>query len=214
MNTNFLLLLAKIFALKEVVERARFNKAIYFVKSMDNTVHYLQSKIDVEDDHDRNSPELRSQITIYKNYLYEPSAIVYQDETKVMENTCFFTASTEGKYFIVVGTKGASGTIRVDCKIYSGSHNKPQIISSSDVELQKAENRIRSILEEMKVMIDGYEADVTADERYRNLFTAIWIKAILVVVLRLVASLVSQKVSAKLMKRFFTTNNINTSDKY
>lgn len=210
----FWLYLVPIACLSEVLQSKTQSKATAFVVSEANTVHYIQSKVMVDkgkDDDSEKSDEAvgKTVLHIYKDNINEHHALVYKDEKHSVENTFFFTTPTKGKYFIMLSLDDSEReSFSFDYRIYSGEANRPAIVSNNDVEVSKAEFRIRKLLEYVKNNMDLQNMDYDDDAEYRKIYSHIAKKALFVVCFKIAATIITLAYSNWKTKKFFSSQGI------
>lgn len=207
----FLFHLAPIMCLSEMLQPATDSKAVAFVVSEANTVHYIQSKAVMEKDPKKSLDEAvgRTVLHIYRDAIDEHHALVYKDEKHSAENTFFFTTPTKGKYFIVLSLEDSEyKTASFDYRIYSGEANRPAIVSNNDVEVSKAEFRIRKLLEYVRNNMDLQNMDYDDNAEYRKIYSYIAKKALFVVCFKIVATVVTLMYSNWKTKKFFSSQGV------
>jgi CRISPR/Cas system-associated exonuclease Cas4 (RecB family) len=201
--------LLSVSCLAEVLHSKTLYKSVSFVVSEANTVHYIQTKPEALGKTPLQKETRKTSIFIYKDRLYDNGAVIYKDEKYSEENTFFFTAHAQAKYYIVVLLENPGHVdVGLDYKIYSGEANRPVIISNNDVEVTKAENKIKKLLDYVKTNISLQNMDEDEDERYKKLYSDIVRRVFYVVLLKIVATTFTLCYTGWKTKKFFSTQGI------
>lgn len=215
LDVNFLPMLWPFFltasCLIEVLQKPKYYKSISFVMSDMNTVHYIQTKVVSLDEKTRMDSEnnFKTSIVIYRDRMYDPNSVVYRDDKMSLENSFFFTASTKGKYYMLILVENPKHTqLGLEYKIFSGEANRPEIVSNNDVEVSKAEFRIRKLLDYVKTNIDVQRMDYDDDELYKKLYSGIIKKAIFVICFKIMATVFTLAYSSWKTRKFFSTQGM------
>lgn len=178
-----------------------------------NTVHYIQTEaiFDGVPETEEGIAPAKTVISIYKDAPrdYAMGASVYSYEKSLFKNSFFFTASARGKYYVVVGTdnrtKHASG---MKITTFSGESNRPVIVSTNDVEVSKAEFRIRKLLEYVKTNVGMQNLSYDEDAEYKRIYSDIIKKAILIVIFKILATVITLTYFSKKTKEYFSSQGI------
>lgn len=211
-----LLNLLGVSCLTEVLNRSNMYLSSAFVMSDQNTVHYIQSKVQklnkgqIDPDAEVNT---KSSIYIYKDRLYDSSNLIYKDEKTQKENTFFFTAPSQGKYFIVLQIDNPDNQeIGVETFIYSGEAKRPAIISNNDVEVSKAEGLIKNLLEYVKNTIAMQNMDYDDDQEYKEIYSGILKRAFLLIGLKMLTTFFTLFYSKTQTKKFFESQGLGAKN--
>ena len=185
---------------------------VAFVQSESNTVHFIQTKVNMVDLHTLDKYDQKGAKTllhIYRKDAGNQPITVYQDEKYARDNTFFFTAPVQGTYFVEINVQHAyDGFVGVEHNIYSGEANRPNIVSSGDVEVSKAEGIIKNLLEYVKNNISLQNMDLTDDSAYKKVYASIVSKAFLLVFLKIVATVFTLVYSSWKTKQFYTSQGL------
>ncbi|KAI4290803.1 hypothetical protein PAPHI01_0077 [Pancytospora philotis] len=213
-----LLLFAGVECLVEVLSRHALYRSNSFLLSEANTVHYIQSEALFESALE-GQPEDVACVTAIHIYRENPNdrslgALVYEDEKSNAKNTFFFTASLAGKYYVIITPKSKgrrpSG---LKLSMFSGEANQPAIVSTNDVEVSKAEFRIRKLLEHVKTNVNMQNLDCEEDSEYRRIYYDIIRKAIFVVLCKIAATVLALTYFNRKTKNYFSSQGVIDSSK-
>ncbi|KAI5168322.1 hypothetical protein PAEPH01_0035 [Pancytospora epiphaga] len=203
----FLFYISFVAALSQLLNRENSHKSVLFVVSERNTVHYIKTKNVRKENNDKAAG--KTLISIFRDRMDDSQRLVYMDDKSADENTFFFTTPMNGKYYIAVSLEGEEQKdAYLDVQIYSGEANRPSIVSTSDVEVSKAEYRIRKLLEYVKNNVDFQNMDHEEYSEYRKVFRDIGVVAILAVSFKIVATVITLMYSNKKIKQFFNTQGV------
>lgn len=213
----FWLFFLAVSCLTEILERETRGRTVSFVVSEAKTVYFIQTKVErpkktssgLTVDNTESVHNVKTSIVIYRDVPFIESTIVHNDEKRSLENTFFFTTPYKGKYYVVLSLdKYIDTPLALNHKIYTGEANRPAIVSSNDVEVSKAEVRIRKLLDYVKTNITMQNMEYENEEVYRQLYADIFWKAIYVVLLKVTATLFTLGYSGWKTRQFFTTQGL------
>lgn len=180
-----------------------------------NTVVFVQSEIKENIGRSFESIEdgmLKTNIKVYRDQIMNKSNLVYSDTKSSRENSFFFTTTKRGSYYIVLKAEtneiSLMETLGIDLKIFMGEANRPSIVSGNDVEVYKAENMIKKIVEyvDNNIVLQSMEED---DElRYQSMYNSLIRRVFYFLVIRLASVVLTIFAANYSTRRFYSSQGI------
>lgn len=193
-------------------------KAVSYVVSEANTVHFVQSEIKEKEGSDLRAlgdGALTTQISVYKGSLGDKKSLLYLDEKSSEQNTFFFTTPCRDTYYIVLEPATRDETLKktlgVDYRIYVGESNRPSIVSNNDVEVSRAESMIKRVLEFVQKNISVQSMGEDDESIYKGIYEDIMRKAFYFIVVRFLSTGFTMLYSNHKTKSFYASQKIALS---
>jgi hypothetical protein len=221
MHLSVLVVLDVIRGLSEIFLDGRERRSTSFIVAKKNTVYYIKTmvgnsgKISLKETRDESSVYdnvgrgygIKTKLVIYKRGYREKDNVTVQDDVKTgLENTFFFTASEDGRFYISFSVEGMkTKNMELSCTIYNGEPGKPEITSNNDIEVTRAGSTVKRILDYIKMDMDMQTAEEDDDDRYQEDTKTISRKVLLIVILRMASAIIAMLYSGWKTKEFYST---------
>ncbi|ORD94316.1 hypothetical protein ECANGB1_916 [Enterospora canceri] len=211
MFVSLAFLMNDIYALIEVLEPTRNYRTASFIMAAKNTVQFMTASVYGLTKTSKWERIKSSDIQI-KMEIMLGDKLMFRDRKTALETNYFYTTPVDGKYYVIFTLHGTRlkeyGKIGIDAKTFSGEESMPVIVSNGDVELTKAENFIKSVLEYAKKNLTLQDVDFEDDKHYKDIFDGILRTAVFLLVLKVIATLFTLFYSNWKTKQFFKTEKI------
>lgn len=193
-------------------------KAVCYLISEANTVHFVQSEAREKDGGNfkqLGDGALTTRISVYKGKLGDKKSLLYMDEKSSEQNTFFFTTPSRETYYIVLepvtGDELLKKSLGFDYKIYVGESNRPSIVSSNDVEVSRAESMIKRVLEFVQKNISIQNMGEEDENVYRGIYEDIMKRAFYFIIVRFLSTGFTMFYSNYKTKSFYASQGIAPS---
>ncbi|KAL6120394.1 hypothetical protein NUSPORA_02882 [Nucleospora cyclopteri] len=197
----------------EVLEQKKGNATVNYIISAANTVQFITADVYALDElgnwNKQKDLGLMVQLEIYN---FTQKQIVFSDKKPAADTNFFYTTPEHGKYYIVASVLGENVAqykkLGLDVKIYTGEESMPVIVSNGDVELNKAENFVKRVLDYAKNNLVLQDMEFEDDKKYRTIYDGILKTAFYLMFLKLGATLFTLYYSNLKTKQFFEAQNL------
>lgn len=202
----------------EQLSQSNEYKAVSYVVSEANTVHFIQSEVKEKSGNGfkpLSDGVLTTKISVYKGKLGDKRSLLHLDEKSSEQNTFFFTTPSRETYYIVLepatNDELLKKSLGVDYRIYVGESNRPGIVSNNDVEVSRAESMIKRVLEFVQKNISVQSMGEDDENIYKGIYEDIMRKAFYFVVVRFLSTGFTMFYSNHKTKSFYASQNIGLS---
>ncbi|EED42908.1 hypothetical protein EBI_26081 [Enterocytozoon bieneusi H348] len=198
----------------EVLEPKRGNKISNYIVTASNTVQFFTANIFGLNDSGEWVKIRDTEIDV-KLEIYNEGKLMFLDKKPAVDPNFFYTTPVSGKYYIIFSIEGSNlkqyKKLGIEGNTFSGEESIPIIVSNGDVELHKATNFIKRVLEYAKKNLALQNMDFDEEKKYKGIYDGILTTAVILIALKLLATVFTLFYSNWKIKQFFVSQNISAN---
>lgn len=214
----FLLFLTAIKCITEVLSIDNMFKTSAFVVCKKNTVLLIETKLNTSinsGNEEKALKNLKSIINISALKEDGTKTRYFVDSKKSLNNTFFFTTPVTDKFLIEIsfGQRPMVDKIGFSWEIFVGKESVPDIISNNDVIVEKAELKIKKLVDYVKNNIMMLNIGSDNDLIFKTIHNKIIYKTIFIIIFKIVATFITLGFTSFKTKKFYSSQyNFNKTE--